>query len=296
MADNGGKTTLDFRLRKLHITAPPRLATDFIQAAVIDQGINLKNLCGEGGDGSFNWLMRFDTTKGELTTGGGPNSSNPFHLGYCFAHEMVNDLAVGPVTAGLMMSGGTWSSQPIPKINVPIYDPANGGVPIILPLTAARLQGVTITPDGNCIGAYNPIGVAAPTPGTTTCVDQAPDLCERWHTAGSIGGFITLQEAEQVYVRQEQETLCALLTVGLGQTNCPKNANGEVTAMGDYCSKTQTPGGCADSYWLAATFAASAVVINDSPTDTQCTGAVLGGDGGMMGGDSGLGGSDAATD
>jgi hypothetical protein len=296
MADNSGKPTLDFRLRKLHITAPPRLASDFIQAAVIDQGINLKNLCGEGGDGSFNWLMRIDTAKGEVTTGGAPNSSDPFHLGYCFAHEIVNGLSVAPVAVGLTMTGRTWSSQPIPKINVPIYSPANGGVPIILPITAARLQNVTITPDGNCIGTYNAAGVATPTPGTTTCVDQAPDLCERWHTAGSIGGFITLQEAEQVFVRQEQETLCALLTVGLGQTNCPTDAQGRVTATGDYCSTTQTPGGCADSYWLAATFAASAVVIDDSPTDSTCTGAVFGGDGGTTGGGSGLGGWDASTD
>jgi hypothetical protein len=295
MADNGRKTTLDFRLRKLHITAPPRLATEFIQTAVIDQGINLKNLCGEGGDGSFNWLLRFDTAKGELTMGGAPNSSNPFNMGYCFARETVNGLTVSPVTTGLTMAGGTWSSQSIPTINVPIYDPANGGVPILLPLRGARLREMTISADGNCIGAYNPLGVSSPMMGTTTCLDRAFDLCQRWQTAGSLGGYITLEEAEQIYLRQQSETLCALLTVGIGSTNCPKDASGHVTATGDYCSTTQTPGGCADSYWLAATFAASAVVIDDAPVDSHCTGAVLGGDGGTMG-DGGLGSTDGAAD
>jgi hypothetical protein len=296
MADNGGKTTEDFRLRKLNVTAPPRLALQFIQAAVIDQGINLKNLCGEGGDGSFNWLLRFDMKNNQLTTGGAPNSSDPFHVGYCFANETVGALSVMPVTATLRSNGGVWATDTIPKIFVPIYDPENGGVPIILPLAGARLQGVTISPDGNCIGSYNPDGVSSPTPGTSTCIDQAPALCERWHTAGSLGGYITLQEAEQVYVRQEQETLCALLTVGLGSSNCPKDASGTVTPTGDFCSKTNQPGGCADSYWLAATFAASAVLIDDSPTDMQCTGEVVGADGGSIAaiGDGGM--EDGATD
>jgi hypothetical protein len=211
--------------------------------------------------------------------------------------ETVNGLTIAPATTSLVTTGGAWSSQTIPKINVPIYSPANGGLPIILPLTGARLQAVTISPDGNCIGAYNPGGVSPPMAGTTTCVDQAPDLCQRWHTAGALGGYITLQEAEQVYVRQVGQTLCALLTVGLGQMNCPKDASGHVTATGDYCSATQMPGGCADSFWLSATFAASAVLVDDSPTDSQCLGAVLGADGGAMtGGDGGLGSVDAARD
>jgi hypothetical protein len=280
MADNAGKSRLDFRLRKLNVTAPARLASEFVQTAVIDQGINLKNVCGEGGDGTLNWLMRFDTSSGTLTTGGGPPSSDPFHLGYCFAHETVGGLSVGPVSATLTSAGGIYSTATIPKIDVPVYGPANGGVPIILPITNARLEGVTISSDGNCIGAYNPSGVTAPAAGSMFCIDQAPSLCQRWHTAGSLGGYITLQEAQQVYVPQQQETLCALLVYGLGATtpDCPVDAAGNVTATGDYCSTTKQPAGCADSYWLAATFAASAVLIDDSPTDPQCLGKEIAAD------------------
>jgi hypothetical protein len=36
--------------------------------------------------------------------------------------------------------------------------------------------------------------------------------------------------------------------------------------MGDYCSTTQSPGGCNDSVWLSATFAANAVKIYESNT------------------------------
>jgi hypothetical protein len=280
MADNSHKKTLDFRLRKLNVTAPPRLALGFTQTAVIDQGINLKNLCGEGGDGSFNWLLRFDTMGGKFTTGGAPSSPDPFTLGYCFARETVGGLTIAPVTVNVTLQAGTWSTDPIATLNVPIFDPNNGGLPIVLPLTNARLQGVTISPDGNCIGSYNPAGVSSPTPGTNTCIDQAPSLCQRWHTAGSIGGYITLEAAEQVFIRQESETLCALLTQGVGGATSCKDASGQLTAMGDYCSTTQSPGGCADSFWLAATFAASAVTIDDAPTDPECSGAMVGSDGG----------------
>jgi hypothetical protein len=300
MADNSGKTTQDFRLRKLNVTAPPRLANLFTQTAVIDQGINLKNLCGEGGDGSFNWLLRFDPAGGKLTTGGAPSSPDPLGVGYCFARETVGSLAIGAVTVNLTMPGGAWSTDPIPKLNVPVYAPTNGGVPIILPLTNARLQAVTISADGNCVGSYNPDGVSSPSPGMTTCLDQAPSECQRWHTAGSIGGYITLEEAEQVWIRQESETLCALLTVGVGGTsNCPTDASGHITAMGDFCSTTQMPGGCADSFWLAATFAASAVTITDTSTDPQCNGAVLSADGGVGSAEAGTveaGGTEAGAD
>ena len=48
--------------------------------------------------------------------------------------------------------------------------------------------------------------------------------------------------------------------------SCPVDANGNVTDKGDYCSSPPGPATstCADSFWLAATFAASAVNINDT--------------------------------
>jgi hypothetical protein len=62
---------------------------------------------------------------------------------------------------------------------------------------------------------------------------------------------------------------------------------GNITAKGDYCSTSNMPGDCQDSFWLAATFAAAAVNINDGSTVPTCQGITDGGgtDGGTDAGD-----------
>ena len=297
LADNGGKGTDDMRLRKLNVTAPSALAQHFIQAGVIDQGINLHNLCGEGGDGSFSWLIRFDPASGKLTTGGAPPTTDPVGAGYCFVNQNIGGLAVAPITVTMTKGAdGSWSSDVIPKLYVPIYvqgDPKNV---VVLPLTQSKVQSVVLSTDGNCIGSYNPDGVAAPTSGNI-CSDQDPSSCQRWHTDGALGGFITLKEADGVNVQTLGKSLCVLLTGGTSTTNggvnCAVDGSGNIVAKGDYCSTTNSPGGCQDSYWLAATFAASAAVINDGSSDPACNGSMQGS---SSGGDGGSGGGDAAAD
>jgi hypothetical protein len=284
MADNTGKATQDFRFRKLNITAPAALAQKFVQQAVIDQG-------------TFNWLVRFDPNSKQVTTGGAPPSTDPFGLGYCFVKDTIQGLPVQPVTVNMTQgSDGSWSSDAITKLFVPIFlagGDAGTGV-VVLPLSQAKVSGVTIA-GGNCIGSYNPDGVTSPTAGGT-CSDYDPSSCQRWHTAGALGGYITLNESEGVNVQTLGKTLCVLLTGGSsttqGGTECATDANGNVTAQGDYCSTTNSPGGCADSYWLAATFAASAVTINDGSADPNCNGSGFTGGGG----DGGTGGTDAAAE
>jgi hypothetical protein len=61
-----------------------------------------------------------------------------------------------------------------------------------------------------------------------------------------------------------------------GVGHCLKDASGKVTATGDFCSTTDAPGGCADCYWLASTFAASAAKINDGTADPACNGSIKG--------------------
>jgi hypothetical protein len=307
MADNSGQTVDSLRLRKLNVTAPPALAEHFIQAGVIDQGVNLKDYCGEGGDGSFSWLVQFDTVKNQITTGGAPPTDNPFTTGYCFVNQNIGGLPVAPVTVSVTKgSDGSWASASIPKLYVPIYISGDPNNVVVLPLTDTTVQGVTLSPDGNCIGSYNPDGVTSPTT-AGTCEDKDDSSCQRWHTAGSLGGFITLKEAEGVQVQTLGKTLCVLLTGGTSTTNggadCATDANGNVTAQGDYCSTTNSPGGCADSYWLAATFAGSAAIITAGSSVPACNGSLVGGgdgggggEGGGGGGDSGGGGTDAATD
>jgi hypothetical protein len=75
-------------------------------------------------------------------------------------------------------------------------------------------------------------------------------------------------------VKDLGKTLCVLLTQG-SSPNCPTDTQGNVTAKGDFCSTTDSPGGCADSFWLAATFSASAAIINDGTGNPDCDGSKL---------------------
>ncbi|HEY3822616.1 MAG TPA: hypothetical protein VGL81_35870 [Polyangiaceae bacterium] len=288
MADNTGKPTDDLRLRKLNVTAPSALAQHFIQAGVIDDGVNLDNTCGEPGTGSFSWLARFDTTNNKLTTGGAPPADDPFNTGYCFVNQTIGGLPVAPVVVNMTQgSDGRWSSDVIPKLYVPIYINGDPNNVVVLPLTQSKVTGVLLSADGetaggagNCIGQYNPNGVGAPTTGGL-CADQDPSSCERWLTNGALGGYITLKEANAVNVVTLGKSLCVLLTGGTstdtGGTLCATNPDGSITAQGDFCSTTDSPGGCADSYWLAASFAASAALINDGSSVPACNGSMTGG-------------------
>jgi hypothetical protein len=86
------------------------------------------------------------------------------------------------------------------------------------------------------------------------------------------------------------ESLCVLLTGSTADQKTMKcqRTVGKINYPGDYCSTSNTPGDCRDSFWLAATFAASAAKINDGANVPQCQG--ISGDAGS---DSG---SDAAGD
>jgi hypothetical protein len=297
MTQNVSGQPADLRIRKLNITAPPSLVmapTHFLQMSIIDQGVNLKNACGEGGDGSFSWLVHFDAAGKQVTTGGAPPTDKPFDVGYCFVREKIAGLDVQPVTVGVTQGAdGSWTSDTIPKLYVPIYVHAMANNVVVLPLTNATVQRVTLSPDGNCIGSYNPIGATAQDVGAA-CSDTDPSGCVRWRTAGALGGFITLEEADKVYIQDLSKSLCVLLTRGeaLDPTGqyCGRDAQGKLMVAGDFCSTTNTPGGCADSYWLAATFAASAAKINDGSQDPACNGT------GMVGTDGGGpdGGADAS--
>jgi hypothetical protein len=312
MADNGTNPVQDFRMRKLHVVAPSALASETVQSAVVDNGINLAKQCGEGGFGAFNWLVRVDTTAMKVTTGGAPPAADPFGKGYCFVDELIDCAMVAPQTSPLTKnSDGTLDTAPIPKLNVPIY--VNGDVNnvVVLPISHGQLKGVTISKDGNCIGSYNPNGATPSGMGDNTCIDNGG--CERWFTAGSLAGYITLDEADNVPVALlAGVSLCVVLTGSAmttdGGKNCSRDMNGNILAKGDYCSTTNSAGGCGDSFWLAATFAASAVKINDGTGVFQCSGGSAGdggvdcgapdggGDGGGTDSGPGDGGADGASD
>jgi hypothetical protein len=279
MSTSSGQTA-DLRIRKLNLTAPPVLVgpptPSFLQTEIIDRGVNLKDMCGEAGDGSFSWLFHFDMAAHTLTTGGAPPSADPFGVGYCFTRGRIDQADVAPVTIAMSENpDGTFSSDLIPKLNVPIYVHGSATNIVLLPLTNSRIRNVTLSLDHNCIGSFNPDGVLSPNgPG---CLDQNPTGCQRWHTGGSLAGYITLEEADSVMIADLGKSLCVLLTRGASvdasKQHCARDGLGKIVAMGDYCSQTGAPGGCADSAWLAATFAASAAKLNDGSADPACNGS-----------------------
>ncbi|HEX7666526.1 MAG TPA: hypothetical protein VF407_18495 [Polyangiaceae bacterium] len=274
LADNASKSKWDFRMRRLNVAAPDALAEAFVQNTVVTANIDLKGtaaapVCGDKGAGAFNWLLEVDKNANTLETGGAI-PGDPFGAGYCFYnHTTAAGIAVAPakLTTHFDASGNTFDTDPVEKLLVPIF--LNGDVNnvIVLPLTNVAMKGVTLSDNDNCIGSFN-LGALS-----STC-DEDPSTCSKWKTAGSLAGYITLEDADNVNIDILTESLCVLLTKATKDANgkCPRDGSGKLTVTGDYCSTTQSAGGCQDSYWLAATFAAAAVTINDGSTTPECQG------------------------
>lgn len=271
LSDNKGKDVLDLRIRRLNIAAPAALASPFIQNTVVNSGIDLNEpSCSEIGKGLFTWLLRVDKKAGTLVTGGAPPSSDPMGQGFCFANFEIGGTKVQPISAKIELTGDTFKTIERQSVNIPIFLSEQLSSAIILPIRDARIEGVTISADGNCIGAFN---AAALDP---SCAEDR-DLCPKWTTAGALGGFITLEEADGVKIRDlNNKSLCAFLAAEANLV-CTRDANGKITFKGDYCSTDKTPGSCQDSVWLAATFAASASKIFEGQGVVEgCSGATTG--------------------
>lgn len=275
LADNAGKPAADFRMRRLTVVAPPTLATTFVQNVVINQGVDLAAngkggtpACGESGDEGFNWLIRVNKTAGTMTTGGAPPPANSFIGGYCFFNSTVGGLPVQPETVKITYNGDSFDSDPIPKLNVPIFVNGLLSAGVVLPLRSAVLKNVTVSDNNNCIGKFQAAAL------DKTCNEDVSQ-CLKWKTAGSLGGFITIEESDQVYVSPLAESLCVLLTGSPKDANgkCQRGSDGTIALKGDYCSTTQSAGGCQDSFWLAATFAASAALVTDGADVPECHGS-----------------------
>jgi hypothetical protein len=266
LASNQGRAIQDFRIRRLSIAAPDALAALPLQKGVITRDIDLPNKeCGEVGLGTFNWLFRVDRTKSRLTTGGAPRSADPFGAGFCFHDHDLGGTRVGPASGiPLTMRGDTFTSSAIPKLTIPIF--REDGSAILLPLSDVTFNAVTLSANGDCVGSFDDRALAA------DCTDDAAK-CSKWKTAGAIAAHITLEEADSVAVPELGASLCVVLTkTSPGADGKCARVNGKIQATGDYCAATAKACDCQDSFWLAATFAASAVTINDGTTVKECAG------------------------
>jgi hypothetical protein len=273
IGDNKGKDVQDFRIRRLNIATPEALAGELIQNTVVTLNIDLaEKSCGEQGKGLFTWLLQVDRKNNTLTTGGAPPPTDAIGQGFCFARFDLGPTKVEPITTKIVFDGDKFRSTDRLKVKIPIFLNEDVGSVILLPISDVVLDGVTISDDGNCIGRFNEIALD---PG---CFDDS--LCSKWTTSGSLGGYITLEEADQVKIRDlNNKSLCSFLA---GEAeSCARDPSGKILFKGDYCSTDKTAGSCADSVWLAATFAASAAkIFNGQGTVPGCSGVSTGTDAG----------------
>ncbi len=249
MADNTGSVK-SFRVAYLRIVTPPALAGGLMQTAVITPAVTLNApACGydqgasptggAGAAGHLNWLFQIDTAAKTIKTGGAPVSADPYKDGYCFLGKLPAGGSVPALTAPIELSGNTVTMSPQPGVLYITTFQSPMTSMSVWPLRAPRLEGVTLSPDGRCIGEINPEWYNLT--GNTACADTT-SACPKWFTAGAVAGFVKLSD------------LCGPLNPGAPPGMCE--------GPGDFCSTTESPGGCADSLWFSATFAANAVSIH----------------------------------
>ena len=292
IGDNTGKQVLDFRIRRLNIATPPALAGSFIQNTVVNLNIDLnEKSCGELGKGLFTWLLQVDRAQSRIITGGSPPAADPLGQGFCFARFDLNGQRVEPIDVPVKFEGDKFTALEALDVKIPIFLNEQLASAILLPISNAQLKDVSISSDGNCIGKFR---AAALDP---ACV-EAQELCTKWQTAGALGGYITLEAADTVKIRElNNKTLCSFLA-GESALACARDGAGKIVYKGDYCATTKSAGGCQDSVWLAATFAASAAKIFDGTGTVEgCSGASTGDAGADGATDAGTDGpTDAADD
>lgn len=258
IVDNAGQSTFGLRMAQLTLEKPAAL-TNPVVAGLIESGVtmNLKD-CNLTGDGTFSWLLQFDTATGKLKTGGAKPVDDPT-TGYCFVNEMLGGQMVSPITVDAAPdANGNFTVTTGDDVVVPIFLGTTADF-VLLPLRAAKLTDGTISADQNCIGKYNSDKLLP------------EDSCEpsgdvtRFTDAGSLDAYITLEDADSVIINSLKQSLCVLLTGDAGDggdpKKCSRDGNGAIIAKGDWCSTTDSADGCQDSFKLGAKFAASAVKV-----------------------------------
>lgn len=257
IVDNKESATYGLRMAQLTIEKPTVLANKTI-SGIIDAAVtlNLDN-CNLTGDGTFSWILEFDSATGKLKTGGAKPVKDPAQ-GYCFVNETLGTTPVAPIVVDAAPdASGKFSVGVGGNVVVPIFLADDASMFILLPLRNAKIIDATLSADKNCIGTYNSDKLDP-----ELLCEPAGDVT-RFTNGASLDGHITLEEADAVDISTLGRSLCALLT-GVSDPKCERDANNQITAKGDWCSTTDAAadGTCADAFKLGATFAASAVKVN----------------------------------
>lgn len=290
IADNTGSDRMDLRMTQLNITFPEALKNKFLQDTVINKAMRLayEESCNYSGDGRFSWLFSWDKSTKKLTTGGGPPIAGEpgAKKGTCFIDftEPKSGKEVKPQELDLEIGDdGTFEVSGIDVV-VPIFLPGEGSV--LLPLREVHvktLPGKSITDDegnpsstGNCLGTYRKDLDPA-----TGCYPD--DDITYFDNGASLEGYITVEDAEGVWISDMATSLCVLLgkqkdeikVKGGDGTHCKRDDDGNILLKGDWDSATNSrvEDGTGDSFQLKGEFAASAVKILGTATKMDCSDA-----------------------
>lgn len=260
--DNSGEATYGLRMAQLTINKPEKLtsASNPVIGTLIESGVtmNLED-CNLTGEGTFSWLLQFDTASGKLKTGGALPVSDPT-AGYCFVNQMLGDKMVSPISLDAKPDAdGKFSVTTGQNVIVPIFL-GSADTYVLLPLSDAKIVNATVSSDQNCIGKYNADKLTA----ANSCEPDGD--VTRFENAAELDAYITLEDADSVIISSLKQSLCILLTGDAGDGGMPKkcarDGNGAIVAKGDWCSETNAAGGCEDAMKLGAEFAASAVKVS----------------------------------
>jgi hypothetical protein len=284
LVDNSGKDEFALRMAQLTVTQPLALTEPLVQKFIGDGLIANLPACNLDGDGTFSLVTIFNRSTGRLTAGGALPESSPAN-GYCFVDDPAN--MVAPVEIGVdIADDGTFTTEPLPFIVLPVFTDLSGSSAVYLPLRQVVLTQATLSADQNCIGSYNATGLQP----RFDCVPDAASGQPLFIDGGTLEGHITLEEADAVTVDVLNQSLCVVLsgdanTHGDGgdPIRCTRTG-GTIDLQGDWCSATNSAGGCQDAFKLTATFSASAVELRtDCPAGQGGSGGT-GGEGGAGGG------------
>jgi hypothetical protein len=271
IVDNTGLKQFGLRMSQILISKPASLGPTNFVGKTVASGVTLKRpdcyLTGEAEGGTFSWIALIDLDTNTVCTGGAKPPAK-VEDGYSFVNEMVMQAGqtfdikpikfTSPELAQGMFSVAAADAQ---DIIVPIY-PAEGD-PILLPLRKARITQATLSSNNNCVGSFNGKGLDP----YNNCGPNPTENQFTFINGGSLEGYITLEDADNIIVDLANASLCALLTGngdGAAPEKCKRDAMGKIDFKGDWCDATNAAAdaACFDAVQLAAEFAASAVKIN----------------------------------
>ncbi len=271
-ADFSAQDVTQLRVTSHQVASPVALASPFVQDSIITKKSALfEPDCNLEGSGQFNLLMEVDTAQKKVTLGGGVPQAvlGAPKDGTCYASftDTGSGLTVAPTTADYTeQSDGTLEAL-FPEFVMPIYleDAVTSDSYVLVPLHEMTFTA-KLSDDKNCVGRYAPEQV---NPDLLCQPDQGEFA---WKTGGRYEGYITVEEADNVFVVSLGETLCVVLTNDPSKWKGPspdascKTSKGftETGALpkGDWCSTTNSADGCQDSWRLVIDVAAQAIPIN----------------------------------